>query len=93
VPYDLLKGTYCCYVFLLLRLLLRRYIDRMVTRSFRRVDLIAAPLPAASPEFGACPPLGVQQGRGFGGGGGTGPGGGGGGFGGGAVKAGAKAKR
>jgi hypothetical protein len=65
----------------------------MVTRSFRRVDLIAAPLPAPSPEFGACPPLGVQQGRGFGGGGGTGPGAGGGGFGGGAVKAGAKAKR
>jgi peptide deformylase len=62
--YDHLQGTL--------------YIDRMATRSFRRVDLIAQPLPGPSPEFGVCPPLGVQS-KGFGGGGGSGGGGGGGG--------------
>jgi hypothetical protein len=60
----------------------RSYIDRMVTRTFRRVDLITQPLPPSSPEFGACLPLGLQRGgSGGGGGGGTGAGGGGGGFG------------
>jgi hypothetical protein len=55
----------------------------MVTRTFRRVDLITQPLPPPSPEFGACPPLGlVRGGGGGGGGGGTGSGSGGGGFGG-----------
>ena len=54
----------------------------MITRSFRRVDLLPQPLPGPSAEFGACPPLGVQSG-----------GGGGGGFGGGAAAAKAKGKQ
>ena len=54
--YDHLQGTL--------------YIDRMVTRTFRRVDLIAQPLPPPSAEFGPCPPLGAQT-KGFGGAGGA----------------------
>lgn len=41
------------------------YIDRMVSRAFRRVDLVNQPLPGESAEFGSCPPLGAQS-RGFG---------------------------
>ena len=35
------------------------YVDRMVTRSFRRVDLLDKPLPSG------CPPLGTGRGMGF----------------------------
>ena len=46
------------------------YVDRMITRSFRRLDLMDKPLPPPSAEFGACPPEGVAQGSAAGGGGG-----------------------
>ena len=48
------------------------YVDRMITRSFRRLDLMDKPLPPPSAEFGACPAEGVAQGRDGAGGGGAG---------------------
>lgn len=40
------------------------YIDRMDTRTFRRLDKLDEPLPPAHPEFGAAPALGVCEGGG-----------------------------
>jgi peptide deformylase len=51
--YDHLQGTL--------------YVDRMVSRSFRRLDLMDKPLPGPSAEFGACPPEGVAAREGGGG--------------------------
>ena len=36
------------------------YVDRMDTRTFRRVDMLDQPLPKDHPEFGKATKLGVQ---------------------------------